>query len=74
MAETERQVVKHLDQHLQKLPAEDQKSRAILEQLKEDEAYHASVAMKAGGVKFPKPVGWLMGQMAKVMTKTALWI
>ena len=74
MAETERQVVKHLDEHLQRLPANDQKSRVILEQLKEDEAHHASVAMRAGGVKFPKSIGWVMRQMAKVMTKTAFWI
>lgn len=74
MAETERQVVKHLEEHLQRLPPNDQKSRAILEQLKEDEAHHASMAMRAGGIKFPKPIGWGIRQMAKVMTKTAFWI
>ncbi len=74
VAETERQVVKHLEGHLQRLPAQDIKSRAILEQMKEDEAHHATVAIKAGGVPLPKPVRWLMGGVAKVMTQTAFWI
>jgi ubiquinone biosynthesis monooxygenase Coq7 len=74
LAETERQVVKHLDGHLQNLPASDLKSRAILEQMKEDEAEHATVAIKNGGVPLPKPVCWLMEGVAKVMTKTAFWI
>lgn len=74
VAETERQVVKHLEGHLQRLPSRDLKSRAILEQMKEDEAHHASVAIKVGGVSLPKPVCWLMGGVSKVMTKTAFWI
>lgn len=74
VAETERQVVKHLEGHLQRLPDEDLKSRAILEQMKKDEAHHATVAIKAGTALLPKPVGWLMGRVAKVMTKTAFWI
>lgn len=74
VAETERQVVKHLEGHLQRLPTNDLKSKAILEQMKEDEAHHASVAMQSGAVELPKPVGWLMGRVAKMMTKTAFWI
>jgi len=74
VAETERQVVNHLEEHLQRLPASDLKSRAILEQMKEDEAHHATVAIKNGGVPLPKPVCWLMERVAKVMTKTAFWI
>jgi 3-demethoxyubiquinol 3-hydroxylase len=74
VAETERQVVEHLEGHQQRLPAGDLKSRTILEQMKEDEARHATVAVETGGVPLPKPVCWLMGQVAKVMTKTAFWI
>jgi ubiquinone biosynthesis monooxygenase Coq7 len=74
VAETERQVIKHLEGHLQRLPSQDLKSKAILEQMKEDEAHHASVAVKTGGVPLPKPVCWLMGRVAKVMTKTAFWV
>lgn len=74
MAETEQQVIKHLDHHLQRLPPNDIKSKAILEKLKEDEAYHAYVATKLGGISLPKPVSWFMGQLAKVMTTTAFWI
>jgi len=74
IAETERQVVKHLEEHLQRLPPQDLKSRAILEQMKIDEQHHASVAIKAGGVPLPKSVSWLMGGVAHVMTSTAFWV
>lgn len=74
VAETEHQVVKHLDQHLQQLPPNDLKSRAILEQMKEDEAHHATVAIESGGVPLPMPVRWLMQRAAQVMTRTAFWI
>jgi 3-demethoxyubiquinol 3-hydroxylase len=74
VAETERQVVKHLDEHLQRLPPDDLKSKAILEQMKEDEGHHATVAIKTGGIPLPKSVCWLMGRVSKVMTKTAYWI
>lgn len=74
VAETERQVVKHLENHLQRLPLSDQKSRAVLEQMKQDEAYHAAVALKMGGSRLPRPVSWIMGRTAKVMTTTAFWI
>lgn len=74
VAETERQVVKHLEQHLQRLPSHDFKSQAILEQMKHDEARHGSTALRAGGVRLPKPVRWLMGGVSRVMTTTAFWI
>ncbi len=74
VAETERQVIKHLEEHLQRLPNDDLKSRTILEQMKIDEAHHATVALKAGGVQLPKPIAWLMGGTSKVMTKTAFWV
>jgi 3-demethoxyubiquinol 3-hydroxylase len=74
VAETERQVVAHINDHLSRLPEPDQKSRAILEQMRQDEAHHATVAVKHGGVPLPKPIPWLMQQMSKVMTRTAYWI
>ncbi len=74
LAETERQVVKHIENHLQQLPASDHKSRAILKQMQIDEAHHASIAIKAGAVALPKPIKWLMAKTAKIMTKTSFWI
>ena len=70
VAETENQVCKHLDEHLQQLPAADQKSRAILEQMREDEQRHATSAMEAGGMRFPTPVKLGMTLLSKVMTKS----
>lgn len=74
VVETEHQVVKHLDEHLAQLPEHDQKSRAILEQMKTDEAHHATLALHAGGAPLPAPVKTLMGLVSKVMTRTAYWI
>ncbi|MCW3149600.1 2-polyprenyl-3-methyl-6-methoxy-1,4-benzoquinone monooxygenase [Stutzerimonas stutzeri] len=70
VAATEDQVCKHLDEHLAQLPAEDEKSRAILEQMRVDEAQHSTAAIDAGGLRFPAPVKFGMSLMAKVMTKT----
>ncbi len=70
--ETEDQVVRHLKEHLEKLPANDQRSRVILEQMKIDEAHHADVAVEAGASQLPLPIRKvLMPLMSKVMTKTA---
>jgi ubiquinone biosynthesis monooxygenase Coq7 len=74
VAETEKQVIRHLDEHLQSLPVQDEKSRAILQQMREDEAHHATVALEAGGANLPFPVRLLMKSMSKVMTKTTFWI
>jgi len=74
VAETEHQVVEHLNTHLQRLPDHDQPSRAILEQMKEDEARHATHALAAGGARLPLPIRALMKGAAKVMTKTTYWI
>ncbi|SEC53578.1 2-polyprenyl-3-methyl-6-methoxy-1,4-benzoquinone monooxygenase [Pseudomonas anguilliseptica] len=70
VAATEDQVVKHLDEHLQQIPLEDQKSRAILEQMRVDEEQHACNALDAGGLRFPAPVKFGMSLLAKVMTST----
>ena len=69
--ETERQVEAHLDGHLDRLPAGDQASRAIVAQMKDDEARHAREAQRAGGAELPAPVKGLMRAAAKVMTTVA---
>ncbi|MDX1823416.1 MAG: 2-polyprenyl-3-methyl-6-methoxy-1,4-benzoquinone monooxygenase [Thiohalomonadales bacterium] len=74
VTETERQVVRHLDSHLAKLSEKDQKSRAILEQMREDEGHHATTALHAGGAELPTPIKKLMTLTSKVMTKTAFRI
>lgn len=71
VAETERQVVRHLESHLSRLPKNDDKSRAILEQMRQDEGKHASVAMEQGAKELPEPVKGLMKLLSKVMTETA---
>jgi len=71
LAETERQVVQHLEGHLQRLPTEDQASRAIIEQMKIDEGKHATQALHAGGLELPDPVKRLMRATSKVMTTIA---
>jgi 3-demethoxyubiquinol 3-hydroxylase len=71
VVETERQVEQHLDSHLSRLPADDAASRAIVEQMRDDEARHALDAERAGAVPLPLPVRWLMRGAAKVMTTTA---
>ena len=69
VAATEDQVCKHLDEHLGQLPAGDDKSRAILEQMREDEGQHSTAAIEAGGLRFPAPIKFGMSLMSKVMTK-----
>lgn len=71
VVETERQVEHHLAGHLDRLPSDDQRSRAIVRQMQIDEIEHAEAAEKAGGVPLPAPVRWLMRGAAKVMTTTA---
>jgi len=74
MAETERQVEEHLLSHLDRLPAHDSISRAIVEQMKADEIGHAQTAMTQGGVQLPGPARWAMKLAAGVMTSTAYYI
>ncbi|HND97202.1 MAG TPA: demethoxyubiquinone hydroxylase family protein, partial [Plasticicumulans sp.] len=74
VAETEHQVVRHLDSHLERLPAQDTESRAIVGQMKVDEHRHAEHALAAGGAKLPLPVRLAMRMTAKVMTGTTYWI
>lgn len=74
VAETERQVVRHLDSHLDQLAPADEKSRVIIEQMRADEGRHATVAVESGATNLPEPVRQLMRLTSKVMTKTAYWI
>ncbi len=74
LAETERQVGQHIADHLQRLPPQDGKSRAILAQMAEDEARHAATALAYGGAGLPPPVRLAMKLTSKVMTKTTYWI
>ena len=74
MAETERQVERHLDGHLQRLPQADQRSRAVVEQMKADEAAHAQTAVRLGGVGLPAPVRSAMRVAAKVMSLSLIHI
>jgi ubiquinone biosynthesis monooxygenase Coq7 len=71
LVETERQVEQHLAGHLDRLPPEDTSSRAIVEQMKFDEARHADDALAAGAAPLPLPARWLMRAAARVMTTTA---
>jgi 3-demethoxyubiquinol 3-hydroxylase len=74
VVETERQVEQHLAGHLDRLPAADQASRAIVEQMKVDEAQHADAAEAAGANLLPAPARWLMKAAARVMTTTAHYV
>lgn len=71
MAETERQVEAHLDRHLTDLPAQDTRSRAIVQQMKTDEAQHRETAEDHGGTVLPAPVKGVMKAMSRVMTTLA---
>jgi ubiquinone biosynthesis monooxygenase Coq7 len=71
VAETEKQVENHLESHLQKLPAEDERSRAIVDQMRIDEIEHGQAAISAGGAVLPEQIQKLMQAMSKVMTSTA---
>ncbi len=71
LVETERQVEKHIDGHLDSLPAGDSRTRAILEQMREDEVGHAKTGESMGAAQLPPPAKGAMRLMAKVMTETA---
>lgn len=71
VVETERQVEAHLASHLERLPAGDANSRAIVAQMKQDEAAHADLAQAAGARPLPEPIKQAMRLAARVMTRTA---
>ncbi|MFK5895063.1 MAG: 2-polyprenyl-3-methyl-6-methoxy-1,4-benzoquinone monooxygenase [Pseudomonadota bacterium] len=74
VAETEHQVVKHIEEHLKLIPEKDFKSREILKQMREDELNHAKLAENSGAAKLPLPVKVAMSISSKIMTKTAYHI
>lgn len=74
VAETERQVVEHLDSHLRLLPHDDQRTRAIVNQMSDDEARHGDNARLAGGAELPAFARTLMKLTARIMTRTAYWV
>jgi ubiquinone biosynthesis monooxygenase Coq7 len=71
VVETERQVEAHLAEHIESLPAEDQRSRAILAQMQADEIRHAEQAQARGGIDLPMPIPLVMKAMSKVMKAVA---
>jgi len=71
VAETEKQVENHLESHLETLPKEDQRSRAIVDQMRLDEIAHGQAAKNAGGANLPEPIQKIMQTISKVMTTTA---
>ena len=74
LAETEAQVEQHLEGHLDRLPAEDRRSRAILTQMRDDENRHGQTGRSLGAAELPPPVKLAMRAFSKVMTRTAYWI
>ncbi|HSW33069.1 MAG TPA: 2-polyprenyl-3-methyl-6-methoxy-1,4-benzoquinone monooxygenase [Steroidobacteraceae bacterium] len=71
VAETEKQVIEHLESHLHELPPDDERSRRIVAQMQADEARHGADARDAGGRDLPGPVRNLMRRTARVMTRAA---
>ena len=74
LAETERQVEAHLDEHLARLPAADEKSHAVLAQMRTDEVAHAETAVRLGATELPVPVRAAMKAASRVMTTTAYYL
>ena len=74
VAATEAEVCRHLDEHLERLPERDQRSREIVSQMREDEARHGANALEAGGTRFPALVLALMRGVSRLMTRTTYWI
>jgi len=74
IAETERQVCAHLTRHLDRLPENDARSRAIVEKMRDEERQHGDNAVDAGAADLPEPARLLMRWTSKIMTKTAYWV
>ena len=72
--ETEKQVGAHLQSHLNKLPEQDVKSRAVVQQMYIDESQHADMALELGAAELPLPVKLAMQLSGKIMTQTAYWV
>lgn len=74
VAETEQQVIRHLNQHLAALPHEDARSHAILQQMQKDEATHRDEAIRSGARELPRVIKKMMALTSKIMVKTTYWI
>ncbi|MBI3901467.1 MAG: 2-polyprenyl-3-methyl-6-methoxy-1,4-benzoquinone monooxygenase [Nitrosomonadales bacterium] len=74
LAETEHQVGGHLQEHLARLPQQDEKSRAVVLQMYVDETNHSNMAKQLGGAELPQPVKLAMQASSKVLTHTAYWV
>jgi 3-demethoxyubiquinol 3-hydroxylase len=74
LAETEAQVERHLDGHLDELPPDDRRSRAVVLQMRNDEQRHGTMGRSLGAAELPRPVKAAMRAASKVMTRTAYWI
>ena len=74
LVETERQVEAHLDRHLEKLPAADARTRAVIEQMREDEIQHGNRGLEAGAASLPPPLKAAMRLSSRLMTSTTYWV
>lgn len=74
VAETERQVIKHLENHLQLLPVMDKRSYLVLQQMEKDEARHREDAIGAGAEELPSLIKKIMSLVSRIMVKTAYWV
>lgn len=74
IAATEQEVCRHLDEHLEKLPPGDEKSRSILRQMRDDESRHATTAMEHGGSHYPESIKSIMRQVSRLMTRSTYWV
>lgn len=74
VAETEKQVVEHIDGHLKVISEQDVKSRAVLEQMRIDEEHHGTKALEAGGASLPLPIRKTMSMVSKLMTRSSYWV
>ena len=74
VAATEEQVCRHLDEHLEKLPGPDGRSREILQAMRDDEKRHEQTALQKGGLRFPAPIKKLMTGVSQTMTRSSYWV
>jgi len=74
LEETEKQVTAHLEDHLTKLPKTDLRTQAILKQMRDEEAEHATVAHNIGAAELPQSIKYAMSFVSKIMTSTAYWV
>ena len=65
---------RHIDSHLEQLPKTDHKTRAILEQMRDDENQHATTAIESGAAELPEPIKQGMQLVSNVMTKASHWV